>query len=63
MIIEDRFAKWKGPGVLLVRNGKEVLVLEGNVVLPDQTWFLRIAEATEAERKALEEAGYLIKNA
>ncbi len=62
MKIEDRFANWIGPGILIVRDGRELLTLEGNAIPPDQTWFLRIVEATADERKTLEDAGYLIKN-
>jgi hypothetical protein len=63
MTIRDLFSNWEGPGVLVVRNGSMILGLDGNAVPPDQAWFLRIVQATAKERKRLEEAGYLLKDA
>jgi hypothetical protein len=57
MLVRDLFSNWEGPGVLAVHDGTFVLTLDGNVIPPDQTWFLRLVEATEAERKAMDEAG------
>ena len=63
MRIHDLFSNWEGPGVLRAYNGSRVLALDGNAVPPDQAWFLRIVEATAEERKRLEEAGYILKDA
>ena len=61
MTIRDLFNDCEGSGVLVVRDGVEVLMIKNNTILPDQTWFLRIVKSTIQEREALEEAGYLIK--
>jgi hypothetical protein len=63
MTIRDLFSNWERPGVLVARNGSMILGLDGNAVPPDQAWFLRIVEATAKERGAIEEAGYILKDA
>jgi hypothetical protein len=63
MMIRDLFSDWEGPGLLVLHNGAAVLTLETSPIPSDQTWFLRIVEATAGERKALDEAGYLLKDA
>lgn len=63
MMISDLFNNWEGPGVLMVRDTADVLVLDGNPIPPDQTWFLRIVDATVEERAALKDAGYRLKDA
>ena len=63
MLIEDLFVNRTVPGVLVNRNGMKVLALEGIAVPPDQAWFLRIVDATAEERRILEQAGYLLKDA
>jgi hypothetical protein len=63
MVIRDLFSNWEGPGAMVSRNGATTLMLEGNAVPPDQGWFLRIVQATAEERKSLEEAGYVLKDA
>lgn len=63
MVIRDLFSNWEGPGALAARNGVAVLMLEASAISPEQTWFLRIVDATAAERKSLAEAGYRLKDA
>jgi hypothetical protein len=63
MVIRDLFSDWEGPGALVSRNGIAVLMLDASTIPPDQTWFLRIVKATADERKTLDEAGYLLKDA
>ena len=63
MMIRDLFSDWEGPGALVVRDNITVLMLDASAIPSDQTWFLRIVEATADERKALDEAGYLLKDA
>jgi hypothetical protein len=63
MVIRDLFSDWEGPGALVPHNGVAVLTLEASAIPSDQTWFLRIVEATADERKAIDEAGYLLKDA
>jgi hypothetical protein len=63
MTVRDLFSNWEGPGAMVSRNGATVLMLEGNAVPPDQAWFLRIVRASAEERKAIEEAGYVLKDA
>ena len=58
MLIADLFSNWEGPGTLI--NG--ILVLEGNRIPPQTTWFLRIVTATDEERESLEAAGYVLKD-
>lgn len=59
MRIRDLFKHWEGPAALVAG----VLILDGSPIPPNQTWFLRIVEATAEERAAIEEAGYLLKEA
>ena len=63
MTIRDLFNNWDGIAALVVRNGSAVLMLHGNAVPPNEAWFPRIVEATVEERKAIEEAGYRLKDA
>lgn len=63
MMIRDLFNHWEGPGALIARNGPTVLALNGSEVPPNEAWFLRIVEATAEERKTLEDAGYVLKEA
>lgn len=63
MVIRDLFSDWEGPGALVAHNGATVLMLRASVIPPDQTWLLRIVEATADERKSLAKAGYLLKDA
>jgi hypothetical protein len=63
MVIRDLFSNWEGPGALVVRGNTTVLMLDASAIPPDQTWFLRIVRATADERKAMDEAGYRIKDA
>jgi hypothetical protein len=63
MVIRDLFSNWEGPGALVPHNGAAVLTLDASAIPSDQTWFLRIVKATTDERKALVEAGYLLKDA
>lgn len=63
MKIRDLFVGWEGPGALVVRKGFTVLVLDGQAIETSETWFLRIVEATDAERRVLDDAGYLIRDA
>lgn len=59
MTIHDLFNDWEGPGALVAG----ALTLRGNAVPPNEAWFLRIVTATAEERRTLEEAGYLLKDA
>ena len=63
MIIRDLFNNWEGPGALVARNGATVLTLNDSAVPPNEAWFLRIVRASAEERRALQEAGYLLKDA
>jgi hypothetical protein len=38
-------------------------MLNRSVVPPNEAWFLRIVRASAEERKAIDEAGYVLKNA
>jgi len=59
MTIRDLFNDWEGPGALVAG----VLTLRGNAVPPNEAWFLGIVKATAEERRALQEAGYWLKDA
>jgi hypothetical protein len=63
MTVRDLFNNWEGIAALVIRNGSTVLMLNRNAVPPDQAWFLRIVRASAEERKAIDEAGYVLKNA
>ena len=63
MTVRDLFNNWEGIAALVIRNGSTVLMLNRNVVPPNEAWFLRIVRASAEERKAIEEAGYVLKDA
>jgi hypothetical protein len=63
MTVRDLFNNWEGIAALVIRNGSTVLMLNRSVVPPNEAWFLRIVRASAEERKAIEEAGYVLKDA
>jgi hypothetical protein len=63
MTVRDLFNNWEGIAALVIRNGSTVLMLNRSAVPPNEAWFLRIVRASAEERKAIEEAGYVLKDA
>jgi hypothetical protein len=62
MTIRDLFKNWEVIATMVVRNRSTVLTLNGGTVPPNGAWFLRIVETTEEKRRAIEEAGYRLKD-